>query len=638
MDLEKHFKMLAFLLNLEEQEEQTEFQTEFRNKSPAEREQAGHALLKLSLVDTHFNPAGHRLLTFCYSDQRVLPIYSLEAGDVVILREDPCLEREQQIGGVVYDKEEKEITVAFSQELPDWLEDQKLYSLELSRNQTTYRRMSETLEQVLQSENSRLAYLRNVLLGLRKPLLGDPVKIEGLSFFNLNLNPPQKKAVATALEALDVALVHGPPGTGKTTVLVEIVLQGLARKKKVLVSAPSNTACDHLVACLAASGAPVLRMGHPARVAKYLRQYSLDFKLARHPYAKMIDELEFRLSKLSEKRERHKTRRVLARDEKHQMYEEVRELRKEARTLKNEIFSQVWNESDVVVATHTSAGDPMLTRKGFDWVIMDEATQAIEPNSWIPILRAGEKIIFAGDPCQLPATVRSKEAEAKGLGVSLFEFLQPLLKEESKTLLTVQYRMHEHIMNFSSNKFYGGKLVAAPSVQSHVLSGLRGVNRGPVTEKPLLFLDTAGKGFEEQAEAGSESRYNPDEAQLVLREFRELLQAGVPPQAIGVISPYKAQVKLIASLLQCSETEVDSVDAFQGREKEAVIVSLVRSNLEGEIGFLADVRRMNVAITRARRRLTVIGDSATLSAIPFYKEFIQYAESIGAYQSVWSLV
>ncbi|HNV87235.1 MAG TPA: AAA domain-containing protein, partial [Candidatus Omnitrophota bacterium] len=631
IDLEKHFKTLACLLNLEEKEEQEEFRSEFQNKSPSEREEAGRALLRLNLVDTHFNPAGHRLLTFRYADSRPLPIYSLDTGDVVTLREDPFLEHDKQTGGIVYEKEEKEITVAFSRELPEWLDERKLYSLNLSRNQTTYRRMSETLDRVLLAENSRLAYLRNVLLGIRKPLLGDPVKTDALTFFNPSLNDSQKKAVITALEAMDVALIHGPPGTGKTTVLVEVVLQGLSRRKKILVSAPSNAACDHLVACLARSGAPVLRMGHPARMAKHLREYSLDFKLARHPYAKMIDELEFRLSECSKKRERHRTRRVLGREARDQMYEEVRDLRKEVRTLKNEIFSQVWNESDVVIATHTSAGDPMLERKGFDWVILDEATQAIEPNSWIPILRAGEKIIFAGDHCQLPATVRSREAETGGLGISLFERLEESLGAESKAMLTVQYRMHEHIMNFSSRKFYGGKLIADLSVKTHVLSDLSGISRCPATEKPLLFLDTAGKGFEEKVETGSESRYNPDEARLVFGEFKEFLRAGVPPREVAVISPYRAQVKLIADLLQCPEAEIDSVDAFQGREKEAVILSLVRSNLEGEMGFLTDIRRMNVAITRARRRLTVIGDSATLSAIPFYREFIQYAESVGGY-------
>jgi len=497
--------------------------------------------------------------------------------------------------------------------------------------------MAEALDGVAAAENSRLAHLRSVLLGLRKPLLGDPVPCDKREFLNPNLNDSQKKAVAVALEALDVALVHGPPGTGKTTVLVEIIRQARREGKALLVTAPSNAACDHLVACIAASGEIVLRLGHPARMAKHLRDYCLDFKLANHPFARQVEELEAELNQLLKRRDRHRERRVFSRGKREEIRDEAQELRKEIRIIEGEIFSQVWNETDIVVATHTGAGDPLLVRKSFDWVIMDEATQAIEPNSWIPILHA-KKVILAGDHWQLPPTVRSREAEEKGLGVTMFERLQEILGEESKALLAVQYRMHEKIMAFSSGQFYEKKLVAHPSVKAHVLADLPGVRPVPETQEPFLFLDTAGKGFEEQLESGSESRYNPEEAGLVIREFEKLCAAGVSPGDIAVISPYSAQVKLIASKIQNPSVEIDSVDAFQGREKEAVIVSLVRSNLEGRLGFLTDVRRMNVAMTRARRRLTVIGDSSTLSAIPFYKDFIQYAEAIGGCRSAWEYV
>lgn len=635
-DASEHFDHLARLLCLEEKEEDAEFQSEFLNKTAEEKEQAGKALLHLRLVDSHFNPAGHRLLTFRYDDARPLPIYSLDTGDVVQLFDEFDLTR-HPAGGTVYDREANEITVAFSRELPEWVSEKNLHRLSVSTNRTTYRRMCEALAEVRDAENCRLAYMRSVLLGIKKPLLGDPVRRGNISFFGAGLNDSQKKAVTVALEALDVALVHGPPGTGKTTVLVEIIRQARRMGKSLLVSAPSNAACDHLVACIAATGEPVLRLGHPARMAKHLRPYSLDFKLASHPYARQINELESELRDLLKKRDRHRERRALSRDKREGLHQNAQDLRKEIRILEGEIFSQVWNESDIVVATHTGAGDPLLERKHFDWVIMDEATQSVEPNSWIPVLRAG-KVILAGDHWQLPPTVRSKEAEDQGLGVTLFERLQALLGEESKTLLTVQYRMNEKIMTFSSAKFYDGKLAADPSVQFHVLSGLKGVQSCPETEEPLLFLDTAGKGFEEQVEAGSESRYNPEEAGLVVREFEKLCLAGVSPRDIAIISPYSAQVKLLASRIPNPEIEIDSVDAFQGREKEAVIVSLVRSNLEGRMGFLTDVRRMNVAITRARRRLTIIGDSSTLSAIPFYKHFIQYAESVGGYRSAWEYV
>ena len=256
--------------------------------------------------------------------------------------------------------------------------------------------------------------------------------------------------------------------------------------------------------------------------------------------------------------------------------------------------------------------------------------------SWIPITR-GKKIIMAGDHFQLPPTVRSQAAEDKGLGISLFERYYEILPEDSRALLVQQYRMHEKIMNFSSREFYGNKLVADESVRHHVLADLPGVEKTEDTTEPLLYIDTAGKGFEEKLESGSESRYNPEEAGLVLRLLQKMTALGVPPEEIAVISAYSAQVRLLASRTPDPRIEIDSVDGFQGREKELVIVTLVRSNLLGEMGFLADTRRMNVAMTRAKKKLIVIGDSATLASLKFYKDFLRYAEETGSYKSLWEL-
>jgi predicted DNA helicase len=272
----------------------------------------------------------------------------------------------------------------------------------------------------------------------------------------------------------------------------------------------------------------------------------------------------------------------------------------------------------------------------FDLVIIDEATQATEPITWIPMAKT-QRVIMAGDHFQLPPTVRSKEAEEKGLGVTLFERYYEILKDESKQLLELQYRMHEKIMGFSSRMFYQGLLVAHESVKDHTLADLKHVEKNHDTKEPLLFIDTAGKGFEERLEVGSESRFNPEEAGLVLIELEKMLKYGVDPNEIAVISPYSAQVRFLTSKSPDPKVEIDSVDGFQGREKDLVIVSLVRSNMEGEMGFLADTRRMNVAMTRARRKLIVIGDSSTLSSIKFYKDFISYAEEVGGYKTVWEL-
>jgi predicted DNA helicase len=252
----------------------------------------------------------------------------------------------------------------------------------------------------------------------------------------------------------------------------------------------------------------------------------------------------------------------------------------------------------------------------------------------MPLLRCA-RVVLAGDHCQLPPTVISADAAAEGFGISLLERLVERYGSTVTRLLRVQYRMHESIMRFSSDEFYAAALEADPSVQGHLLRDLAGVRPDELTETAVQFIDTAGAGFEEQLEEEGESRLNPQEARLVARKVRALLDLGVPAGDMAVIAPYAAQVRLLREELPVPGLEIDSVDGFQGREKEAVIVSLVRSNTENEIGFLADVRRMNVALTRARRKLLVIGDSATLAVHPFYEKLFAYFEALGAHHSVW---
>ncbi|MCM8775663.1 MAG: AAA domain-containing protein, partial [Candidatus Omnitrophica bacterium] len=335
-------------------------------------------------------------------------------------------------------------------------------------------------------------------------------------------------------------------------------------------------------------------------------------------------------------------RRVMAWDEKREFQEEIRNLREDNCQLRAQIFQQVWSESDVVVATHTVCGDPILKGRTFDWVIMDEATQAIEPSSWIPLLRAG-RVVLAGDHCQLPPTVFSRKTGPESLRLTLFERFHRILGDESKIRLELQYRMNEKIMNFSSQKFYDGRLTACVAVRDHLLKDLPHVQAEDLSESPIVFLDTAGLGYEEKIEVGTKSRYNEEEAKLVVKLFEKLVQLGVRPEGIALISPYSAQVKLLTNLILGEDLDssweripdIDSIDAFQGQEREAVIVSLVRSNLKGELGFLNDTRRMNVAMTRAKRKLIIIGDSATISTLPFYADFLRYVETVQGYRSAW---
>jgi len=641
----EHFLFLKKLIQIEEQEEFEEIRKEFTNLAPNERELRGKALLNLEIQERHYSPAGHVLATFIRRTvpgargRSAFPIFTLDIGDMVSLVPESA-NAEDYPSGTVYEKTSDAITVAFHDELPDWI-DEGSFQLHRSVNRVTYKRMSETMDAVYQTQNTRLAWLRDISLEIKKPSI-QPIEFVSLRWFDTGLNDSQKKAVWKALQAKDIALVHGPPGTGKTTVLIEIIRQALTRKESVFVTAPSNTACDNILERVVEKGINALRLGHPARIAKHLREHTLDFKLALHPLAKDIERAQAELFRLKKKQIRYQERRSPGREEEQALRREISLLKQDVQTLRKDVFKIVMKEAEIIIGTPTSIQDRAVREKQFDWVVIDEATQATEPVSWIPVTHAN-KLVMAGDHFQLPPTVRSKEAEEKGLGITLFERFYKILAPEFWTLLDRQYRMNEKIMGFSSKMFYKNLLIADESVKNQTLFDLPAVTKtfndtiAKDLKEPLLFIDTAGKGFEEKLEEGSESRYNPEEARLVIQELKKLMDFGIPPDEIAVISPYSAQVRLLTSLFSVPDLEIDSVDGFQGREKELVIVSLVRSNLTGELGFLNDTRRMNVAMTRARRKLIVIGDSATLSSLPFYKEFIEYSESVGGYKTVWEL-
>ena len=308
----------------------------------------------------------------------------------------------------------------------------------------------------------------------------------------------------------------------------------------------------------------------------------------------------------------------------------------DARKIEDMLVERLLDGAGILCATVTGLDHALMGERRFDWCIMDEANQSTEAAAWGP-LQYADRLVLAGDHKQLPPTIVSTEAAAQGFNVSLPE---RLLRERElgagiSRRLTVQYRMNRAIMQFPADELYEGSLTAHASVANHLLQDLPGVAPDELTGAPVTFIDTAGASYDEETEPDGDSRFNPLEAALVVKKLEALLAAGVPPAELAVIAPYAAQVRWLRQRIAQSEVEVDSVDGFQGREKEAVIVSLVRSNRENEIGFLEDIRRMNVALTRARRKLIVIGDSATIAVHPFYQRMVTYFESIGAYHSVW---
>ncbi len=625
---EDHFQRLTRLLELEGAAQARQAAERARRLSPADAERSGTTLIDLVLVDEDSGLGGRRLWSLGKRTRAPLPWTTLDVGSPVVLSAE-TKRPGAPLRGVVFRRDESTIGVALVDSEAD-PGDHATWRLDLGDDQVSFQRQRSALQRAAAARGDRTAKLRDVLLGEREPAFSaesdDPPLDPGL-------NAAQQQAVRTALAARDVALLHGPPGTGKTTAVIELIRRAVRRGQRVLACAPSNMAVDNLLLRLVAAGQRVVRLGHPARVLPELREHTLDLLVESHPDVRLARKLVKQALGLF----RQAARYTRARPEpgtRQATRQEARALLADARRLENQAVAHLLDTADVLCATTTGLDSEVLGTRHFDLAVIDEACQSVEPGCWIPLLRC-DRVVLAGDHCQLPPTVICPEAVAEGLGISLFERLMTRFGPSIARQLTVQYRMHDAIMAFPSREFYTDTLLADPSVHAHRLSDLPGVRAVPLTEMPIEFIDTAGAGFDEEVEPDGESRLNREEAALVARKVRELLDAGLAATDLAVIAPYGAQVRLLRELLPIAGLEIDSVDGFQGREKEAVVISLVRSNAGGEIGFLSDIRRINVAMTRARRKLLMIGDTATLCAHPFYQRVIEYLENQSAYRSVW---
>jgi superfamily I DNA and/or RNA helicase len=627
---EDHFQRLARLLDLEAEAEKQETIRSLEKLSPAEAEASGNSLINLVIREEDSGLGGKILLTFGKRNENLnLPYSRIGNGSPVILSEEGLHDKDAPSWrGIVSRAHKDTIQVAFSQE-PESDSDRPTYRLDRSTDEISRQRQRLALETAQGAKGKRLAVLRDVLLGKQNPVFN---KIEFPDPFNKKLNASQNQAVAFALSAEDVAIIHGPPGTGKTTTLIELMRQIVRNGQSVLAVAASNLAVDNMLERLVDAGENAIRLGHPARVSPALREHTLDELAEIHPDMKLARKLTrdaHSLRKQASKYFRVKPDPSL----RHSLREEAKQLLNEARQIEDSVTERIISNAKIVCATATGLDSENFARRKFDWCIMDEASQSVEPSAWIPIQYAN-RLVLAGDHFQLPPTVISPEAIRGGFNISMMERLLNINSGLSR-LLNVQYRMHQDIMNFSSDVFYEKSLQADETVRTALLSDLPQVTSSPLTDSPVTFIDTAGASYDEEQEPDGDSKLNPLEAELVIKKVQELLACGVTSDQIAIISPYSAQVKLLREKLKHLDIEIDSVDGFQGREKEAVIVSLVRSNREGEVGFLADTRRMNVALTRARRKLIVIGDSATITSHGFYQRMVEYFESIGAYHSVW---
>jgi ATP-dependent RNA/DNA helicase IGHMBP2 len=626
---EDHFQRLARLLKLESSAEAQRVVETGRRLSAAEAERTGKSLVDLVIDDLDSGLGGRFIATLVKRNRTLdLPWNRLNVGAPVLLSSSDVSTGERH-RGIVCERNARSIRVVLNNEPEDW-QAAGGWRIDVSNDEIAVQRQQAALERARRASGDRLTDLRRVLLNERPPRFGEELAALELP---ATLNESQQQAVRFALSAEDVALIHGPPGTGKTTAVVELIRQAVRRGDKVLACAPSNVAVDNMLERLLALGERAVRLGHPARVLPTLREHTLDYLVDEHHDVHLARKLVKDAWSLFRKASRY-TRAKPEPGARRDLRSEARALLADARRLEAQAVEQILDSADILCATTTGLDSEVLGQRQFDLAVVDEACQSVEPGCWLPILRA-ERIVLAGDHCQLPPTIISREAEAEGLGISMFERLMDLHGGRLARRLTIQYRMHESIMRFSSGEFYEGELVADALVREHTLCDLPDVEANPLTEAPLEFIDTAGAGYDEEAGPDGESRFNREEAALAAKKVTALVEAGVSPSEIAVISPYSAQVRLLREKLDYPGLEVDTVDGFQGREKEAVVISLVRSNPEGEIGFLADVRRMNVAMTRARRKLLMIGDSATLARHPFYARLIDYVEGLAAYRTVW---
>ena len=539
------------------------------------------------------------------------------------------------------------ITVPDSAPLLDLQQSTEPIGVQLSFDETSYKLMFEALDRVMKAKNNRLAYLRDLFYSHQKAgrFSFEPMKFPWL-------NPTQERAVNEVLWAKDVAIVHGPPGTGKTTTLVEAINETLMRESQVLVCAQSNMAVDWISEKLVDRGVNVLRIGNPTRVNDKMLGFTYERRFESHPDYPQLWAIRKAIRELRKNRKKGSEN----------YHQKMDRLKSRAAEIELRINAELFGEARVIACTLIGSAHHLLEGMKFGTLFIDEAAQALEAACWIPMRRAS-RVILAGDHCQLPPTVKSIAALRAGLGKTLMERIAEN-KPEVVTLLKIQYRMNDEIMRFSSDWFYGGKVESAPQIKYRSVLDY---------DHPITWIDTSNEenqitiegedapedsastsssvsaanqnsdlNFKEQFVGESFGRINKAEAELTLltlaEYFTKIGKQRVLSESIdvGIISPYRAQVQYLKKLIKKYEffkpyrrlISVNTVDGFQGQERDVILISLVRSNDEGQIGFLKDLRRMNVAMTRARMKLIILGNKDTMTKHPFYKKLWEYVEAI----------
>lgn len=624
----KELDTLLELLKIEKEKDLEEYIKKIQRLSLTERSQNGVAWYPLQVVKQGYT-LGSRAYVVVERTQQLGEEHRFRSGKPVRLFTMQTIEgKNEQTGVIYYVKKDRMQIILNAKDSPDWLT-KGLLGVDLLFDDRTYQVMEQTLKQVKKASRDRLAELRDILLGRQLPQQSSQHQEIEMP----QLNASQNKAVNAILASRAVSIVHGPPGTGKTTTIVQAVKQLTKTESTVLVSAPSNTAVDLITERLAQEGLLVVRIGNVSRVDDSVINNTLELRMSQHPESKNIKNLKIKAADMRRQARRYK--RKFGQEEHHKrraQFQEARELMDWANQLETRILEQILDSAQVITCTLIGAADKVLQNRKFPTVVIDEAAQALEPATWVPITKAS-RVVLTGDPYQLPPTVKAREAARKGLEITLIE--KSLQRLPEVHLLDTQYRMHETIMGFSNQHFYQNRLRAAEAVATSLL---------PIEDQaPLIFIDTAGCGFEEKVHPAYKSRYNPEEFQILCEHLHQLMDsyAGIDVPEIALISPYREQCLHMEQVIEeepkfkHQPITINTIDGFQGQEKEVVYISLVRSNTKGEIGFLKDYRRMNVAMTRAKKQLIMVGDSATIGNDRFYAELLAFCESKGSYRSAW---
>ena len=643
----------ATLVQLEREEEMNRHLDEIRRLSGRQREREGRAILNCSGRKQGYGLGGRVNIKYLRKDG--LPETEISVGDLVMISGKNPLSNNNPAGTVI-EKTGFSLTISFDNPPPKWA--MKRARIDLYVNDITFQRMLEAIKETGSPHINSEPLVERIL---HEETLSSE-RIDWIDFVDEDLDNSQREAVKNALGARFFHLIHGPPGTGKTKTCIEVIQQELNLGMTVLACADSNIAVDNLVERLIKRGRKVVRIGHPARVTPGLVEHTLDYLLEQNGTYSSAQKLREKAYELKEKQEQYtypsgRWRRGLSNTmiqrlaQKGQgtrgipanvikgmaraldIKEKIDSLFLEIDEKENEALEEILDRAEVVCSTNSTAGSEALMGKRFDVCVIDECTQSTEPSCLIPAIKS-KKIILAGDHKQLPPTILNGEANRRGLSITLFERILALYGDRIKSLLGVQYRMNEKIMRFPDDKFYDNRIIAHQTVKNHTLKDiLNVVNHMEPREildpsKPLALIDTDSRS-PERTRAGSPSRENPGEAKIVTELSNKLLRMGLEPRDVGIITPYKDQSDLISSGLKKTGIEINTVDGFQGREKEVIIISFVRSNNKGNVGFLKDLRRLNVSITRARRKLIVVCDVKTISNLRIYRDFVEYVKEEG---------